>query len=219
MPLSGWKTAIASLAALAAAAGLALQFALIVKVMGEQGVGPLAAAWRFVGYFTILTNLAVAFVGAAMAMRPASALAAPRARLAMASAIAMVGLVYSAVLRDLWSPAGWQAVADHVLHDATPPLFVLAWALAPHGALAWRDVWAGLAAPLAYCVYALARGAVDGWYAYWFLDPTALTYLQIGASVVVLTAAFAAVAVIFIGADKAMAARGWPTVTARPSGK
>ena len=204
------KTALAALASFLAASALILQFALLVERFAAQGEGPLAAAWRFVGFFTILSNFAVAIVGAAMALAPQTSLARPRARLAAATSITLVGLVYSLALRDLWSPEGWQAVADHAMHDATPVLFVLAWALDDHGALRWRDVGAALAPALIYCVYSLTRGFFDGWYPYWFLDPTRLSWPAIGMSVGALSVAFTIVALGFVAVDRWLGRRNPP---------
>ena len=99
---------------------------------------------------------------ALMALGTASpALASGSENMGTAVAIALVGLVYSLALRAVWNPTGWQAVADHALHDATPPLFLLAWALSSHGELAWRDALHAILPPFAYCLYAFVRGAAD----------------------------------------------------------
>ena len=200
--------ASALLTAIVAAAALALQFVLIIARMTAEGASVAAAIWRFFGFFTLLTNCGVALVACAMALRPASALAGPRVRLAAAVAITAVGLVYSLALRATWQPTGWQAVADHALHDATPPLFVLSWLLAMHGGLAWRDVGFALAAPAAYLAYALARGAADGWYAYWFLDPTKQSLAAFAASVALLLSGFALIAAVFVAFDRWLAGTG-----------
>lgn len=186
---------------------LLLQLVLIVERMEAQGHGLAFALWRFAGYFTILTNLGVAIVASFMALRPASGFAGPRARLTAASAIALVGIVYSIALRQIWSPTGWQKVADHALHDVTPILFLIAWLLFPHGDLRWRDgLWATVPA-LAYCVYSFSRGAADGWYPYYFLDPTQLPLVFLLSSIALLFLAFLAAGLLLTGADRAMRRR------------
>jgi hypothetical protein len=193
----------AGLAALTAWVALGLQFSLTAKLMAGDGLS--AAIWRYLGFFTILTNLGVAIVASCMVLKPAWAGA--RVRLATAASIAFVGVVYSVKLRATWSPTGWQAVADHALHDATPVLFLIVWALAEHGALKWRDALWAMAPPAAYCGYALIRGAADGWYAYWFLDPGKLSVVQMAGSIVLLLAAFLAIATTLIAADRWLARR------------
>ena len=68
----------------------------------------MAAVWRFFGFFTILSNLAAACVMTHAALRPQArrGLGAPRAGLLVASAMAIVGIVYSIALRALWTRRG-----------------------------------------------------------------------------------------------------------------
>jgi hypothetical protein len=206
------RTGVSAVTAITAWLGLALQLVLLGDRIVADGGTLVLAAWRFVGFFTILVNGGVAVVATAMALRPDSELAGPRMRLVTVANIAMVGLVYSVALRGTWNPTGWQAVADHLLHDATPPLFALAWVLCGHGRLGWRDaVWAVLPA-VGYCVYALARGAVDGWYAYWFLDPTASGPVELARNIVGLSLAFFAVAILFVALDRWLGRRREPAL-------
>ena len=198
----------ATLTALVAWCALAVQLVLIVQKMTGEGASVLEAIWRFFGFFTILTNVAVALVATAMAIRPNSILANPNARLATATAIFIVGLVYSVALRAIWQPTRWQAVVDHGLHDATPVLFVVSWFFSAHGQLQWRSaVWAVVPA-LAYFIYALMRDSSDGWYAYWFMDPTSLPPVQMATNIVILLSIFSVVALVFVGLDKWLARRG-----------
>jgi hypothetical protein len=198
------KTAAALLAALAAWSMLGLQLALTLQNMAAAGLA--AGLWRYLGFFTILTNLGVAVVASAMVVKPS--LAGPRVRLATAASILFVAVVYSLALRNVWHPTGWQAVADHGLHDATPLLFLVAWLLADHGALKWRDALWAMAPPLAYCLYAFARGAADGWYAYWFLDPHALSPLKLAGCIAVLSAAVLIIAFALTAVDRRLGRRG-----------
>ena len=56
------------------------------------------------------------------------------------------------------------------------------------------DVACALIFPLLYVVYAMARGAADGWYAYWFLDPSRLSAAQLALNVAGLALGFLVVA-------------------------
>lgn len=194
----------AGIAALVAWLGLALQLGLIVRQLGA----PLGL-WRFFGFFTILTNLATALVATAMALRSSGWLAAPRARLMAVTSIALVGIVYTVALRALWNPSGLQKLVDIALHDAVPVLFVLAWILAGHSGLRWREVGWSMIPAIAYAAYALARGQVDGWYAYWFLDPRSQGWGDMLASVAVLTAVTGLIGAAFVGLDRRLARRDW----------
>lgn len=196
---------MAGIAALAACFGLALQLILLIGQFAEAGQSAVAAVWRFFGFFTILANLLVAVVAGAAALAPHHRFASARMRFAALVTIILVGITYSLALRHIWQPKGWAAVADHALHDATPVLFLLFWLVARHGMLRWRDVLWGVAPGFLYLLYALARGAVDGWYAYYFLDPVALTLPELLTNIAMLLVGILAVAALFVGIDKGLA--------------
>jgi len=194
--IAGPARIVAGVTAVVGWAALALQLELIVANLGlELGV------WRFLGYFTILTNIGVALVATAVAFGRGGPLGGPRARLLAASSIVLVGLVYSIALRSAWNPTGWQKVADFALHDAMPLLFIMVWILAPNGTLGRRDwAWA-MVPPVLYAAYALARGAIDGWYAYWFLNPATQSPVALAESIAVMIAGFALIAALLVGVD------------------
>ncbi len=201
--------AVAAVAALVGWFGLAVQLVLII-----DNLGPVLGLWRYVGYFTVLTNIGVAAIATASALGGPGWLAGARARVMGLTSIVTVGIVYSLLLRSIWSPQGWQKVADMVLHDVTPLLFVLFWALTPHGELKWRDLRWALIPPALYLAYALARGAVDGWYAYWFLDPSKQGMGEFGLSIIGVLAVFAVVAGLGIAMDRRLSPRGRSCISA-----
>lgn len=198
---------LAGLSAAIALTGLVVQYYLLAEDMIEDGAGHVEAIWRFVGFFTILTNIGVLIVAFAMARAPNSRLASPPVRLATTTAIIIVGIVYSVALRGTWNPQGLQLVADHLLHDASPIIFALAWLAHPHAGLSWRTTLWALLAPFAYGVYALARGLGDGWYAYWFLDPTQQGFGGIVINMAILLAGFGVVALVLVLIDRLLAQR------------
>ena len=197
--------AFAGLTALVAWSALGIQLVLIIQKMTGEGSSPWQAIWRFFGFFTILTNCAVAVVATAMAVWPKSILTSANVRLATATAIFIVGLVYSIALRAVWQPTGWQAAVDHGLHDATPVLFLLTWFFSTHGQLQWRSAFSAVVPAFVYFIYALIRGAADGWYAYWFLDPTSLPPAHMAINVAILLVAFLIAALAFVWLDKWLA--------------
>jgi len=188
---------IAAAAALVGWAGLGLQLVLIVG-----NIGPAFGLWRFVGFFTILTNIGAALVASAIALGSQGPLAGPRARLMAATSIALVGIAYSVALRALWHPTGLQKVADIALHDATPLLFLAVWIFSPHPRLGWREIGWALLPPALYAAYALARGAIDGWYAYWFLNPAEQSAGALAVSVAVMLCGFAVAAAALVAMDR-----------------
>jgi hypothetical protein len=160
---------------------LALQFYLVLTVPENQSLAFAERVVRFFSFFTILTNLIVALTTSAIAFIPASRLGRFAAKSTTQAAagvyIAIVGVVYSLFLRMVWDPVGWQAVVDHLLHDAVPLAFIIYWMLyAPKAGISWITPVYWLAYPIAYVVYSLTRGAITGWYPYWFVDVTQLGY-------------------------------------------
>jgi len=122
-----------------------------------------------------------------------------RAEFAAATAMILVGVVYSLLLREAWDPKGWQKPADIALHDLMPVIVTLFWLLRPHGHVRGGAVAASLILPLAFCAYAMVRGAFENWYPYPFLDigqfgisAVALNCLGIGLAFLVLAAGLAA---------------------------
>jgi hypothetical protein len=188
---------IAAVAALAGWAGLALQLVLIVR-----NLGPALGIWRFVGFFTVLTNIGAAAVATAVAAGRVRGLAGGRAQAMAATSIIMVGIVYAVALRDLWGPTGLQKVADVALHEATPLLWLVLWLAAPSRRLNWREIGWALIPPATYFLYALARGAVDGWYAYWFLNPARQDAGDLFATVAIMLCGFSVMAAALIAIDR-----------------
>ncbi|WP_439448848.1 Pr6Pr family membrane protein [Stenotrophomonas sp. ATs4] len=157
----------AALTALLAAASLLLQYLLLLRGPGAAaGVG--MATLRFLGYFTILSNLAVCLACIRLAcgrsVRPVVAAA-------LALCIGVTGMVYIVALQGLWQPSGLQWWVDAGLHYGVPVLYLLGWLLLlPHGALRWRALGGVLLVPLVYLGWAMLVAAVTGQAPYPFLE-------------------------------------------------
>ena len=202
-------------AAAAAALGwfaLILQWLLSIQLTMEKGEGALAGTWIYFGFYTVLTNILVALAFTAGALGPRGRLTRffnrPGTCTAAAMSIVVVSAVYNVMLRQLWHPQGWQLFADATLHDAMPLAFLAYWWLAvPKASLAWRHIPAWLGYPAAYFAYALARGALNGWYPYPFLDVTNLGYVQVVINALLVLLFFIAVAVALMGLARWQARR------------
>lgn len=195
---------LAAFGAILVWATLVGQFWLLRGVIAGQGGTTLLAIWRFLGFFTILTNILVALTFTHAALRPQrrTGLGSFRFEAMVAVSILLVGMVYTAVLRALWQPTGAQKWVDAGLHDVSPILFMMFWLLRPHGCLRWRQmpwllIWAAL-----YCIYALSRGAADGWYPYPFLDAAKLSSAHLIFNIAVLIGAFAFVSAALTALDQ-----------------
>lgn len=196
---------LAAVAAVAALASLLLQAWLSVGDTVARGGTAGDALVRLSGYFTILTNLVVGGVCAALArgVRLPEWLTAGTALW-----IGFVAAVYHLMLSHLYDMRGWWAVADAGLHSAVPALYLVLWAwLLPKRALRWRHVLPWAAFPLAYAVQALLRGGLTGWYPYPFLDVSRLGLARVLWNAGELTVLFLAGGALLVAAAKVLGRR------------
>jgi hypothetical protein len=143
---------------------MASQFAIHVR-MGANVV-------NFFSYFTNLSNLLAAGILLLTARTRAASVWIDRGRALSAMNMAVVGIVFTLLLRneDLGALQPW---VNFVLHDLMPCAVVLDWLLDPPSTrLGIRDRVQFLVFPAAYLAYSLIRGAQTGWYPYPFLNPT-----------------------------------------------
>jgi len=160
----------------------------------------------YFGFFTVWTNILVALVLTTACLRPAARgfFARPGTQSAALVYIAMVAIIYSLLLRHLWIPARAQLIADSLLHDVLPPLYLAYWiAFVPKGELRWIDPIYWLVYPVAYFVYILLRGALISSYPYSFLDAAVLGYSRLAGNAVILLATFLAAGWLCVAVDRA----------------
>lgn len=199
-----------ALVALAAWLGLAIQFYVTQTHPNLQDVSPFQRGVRFFEFFTILTNLIVAVSLTITLLAPATSIgrffSRTSVKTAVASYIALVGIVYNAVLQGLHEFSGAAWVADFLTHDLVPLLFVAYWLfLVPKGELNWRMPLSWLIYPLVYLPYVLIRGLSTGRYPYPFLDAGELGLGVVLVNTVVLTIVFLVLGELFVGGDKLLA--------------
>lgn len=191
---------------------LTLQLAVSVRMMTADGHSVVAALWRYLGYFTILTNLLVATMHTRVARDrwPGGPAASPSAITGIVLAIAIVGVVYEVLLSGrvpAMGPVWW--TADRLLHYAVPALTVLWWVrFVPASTLTFADALRWLVYPVSYLVYALARGAVDGWYPYFFIDVGRLGYPAALANAFALALAMLTAGLVLVAVTRAVGAMG-----------
>lgn len=174
----------AVLTALTAWVALGLQLYILIDNVPANGLTVLQAIGRFFIFFTILTNLLVAICLTSIIFFPASGIArffsGPSNQAAIVVYIFIVGLIYNIILRQLWEPEGWQRVTDELLHVIVPVLFTVYWLLfVVKGSLTWKHPFSWLLYPAVYLVYALSRGAIEGYYAYPFIDIPKSGYIRV----------------------------------------
>ena len=123
-------------------------------------------------------------------------------RSGIAVSIALVGLAYSLLLRHLWQPEGWQFIADELLHDVMPVLFIgYWWFCVPKGSLRLRHIGLWMLYPLVYFGYILLRGNLLAAYPYPFIDVATLGYPQVLINAGGILAGFIGIALGVVGLD------------------
>jgi len=186
---------------------LGLQYVLIVKYKTDGDI--IAAAIRFLSFFTLLSNVLVALAMTLPWLAPVTRLGrfflAPGVRTAILLYIVIVAAIYHLLLRKLYDPQGWALVADTVEHIVAPTLYVIDWLLfVPKGTLKFRSAFVWLAFPIAYAVYTLIHGALTGFYPYPFIDESELGYDKMLLNMTGLTVAFGGLGLVLVGVDRAL---------------
>lgn len=90
----------------------------------------------------------------------------------------VIAVVYNALLRGTPGDVrdagyAWPVIPNEIMHVWAAVFMLLDWLIvAGFAQLKLRaSLWVA-AFPLAWLAFSVARGIIDGWWAYWFLDPT-----------------------------------------------
>lgn len=170
-----------------------------ISIGKDGGLGP--AVWNLIRYFTLLTNIMVAFSFANMALTGRALKQGWLAGLTLW--ILIVGVVYHVLLASQYHLTGLDWWTDQGFHTADPILVALWWlAFAPKREVIWRHAAIWLAWPLIYTIYALIRSPLEGQYPYFFLDAGQFGYGQVALNSVGLCAAFYASGMGIVGIGK-----------------
>ncbi|WP_413703511.1 Pr6Pr family membrane protein [Pseudomonas sp. Pseusp16] len=202
----------AAIAAVLGWAGLSIQLYLIFYSRWTLAASLTGGLVSFFSYFTVLSNTLVATVLTCEATSRESAarrwFLQPWVSSGVAVSIAVVGLAYSLLLRHLWHPQGWQWLADELLHDVMPLLFLgYWWCCVPKGMLRLGHIALWVIYPLLYFAYSLLRGNLLAVYPYPFIDVEKLGYPQVFINAGGLLAGFVVIALLLIALDRLRAAR------------
>ncbi len=187
--------------------GLSIQLYLVFYSRWSVDASLLGGLVSYFSYFTVLSNtLAAAVLTSAVTTRESrgrSWLLQPWVSSGIAVSIVVVCLAYNLLLRHLWQPQGWQWLADVLLHNVVPMLFLLYWwRCVPKGQLRLRHIGLWVIYPLAYFAYSLLRGHLLAVYPYPFIDVEKLGYLQVFINAGGILLGFVVVALVVIGVDR-----------------
>jgi hypothetical protein len=188
-------------------AGLSIQMYLVFYSRWTLGASLLGGLMSFFSYFTVLSNTLVATVlTCELTSRESAArrwFLQPSVSSGIAVSIAVVGLAYNLLLRHLWHPQGWQWLADELLHDVMPLLFLAYWWFCvPKGTLRLRHIGLWVIYPLLYFAYSMFRGHALAVYPYPFIDVDKLGYPQVFINAGGILVGFVLIALLVSGLDR-----------------
>lgn len=164
---------------------LALAFAFIGSIywqVSDRIANNVFRPQEYFTFFTIDTSILAGLLMLAAASFSWRGVVEPlwfsRARLGIVTASVIVAVVYNLLLRGL-PPAAedldyvWPTIPNDVLHIWAPLFLVIEWLIfAPNRTLKWQAAFWAWAYPFAWLAFTLVRGAIDGWWPYFFIDPT-----------------------------------------------
>lgn len=197
-------TAAPRILAIVAWAGLLLQACLSISLARANARSVVDGLIVYFGYFTILTNIFIALVctaGSLTRRAPGRPLLYRLPAVGCSTAaIAVVGISYHALLREVWAPQGAEWVANLVLHYIVPVGALLHWFVYSYEDRPTR--WAPLSwcwYPLAYFAYVMTRGEILFSYPYPFIDALALGYTRTFVNAVGFLIGFIAIGYALLG--------------------
>ena len=168
-------------------------------------------------YFTItsclLTGLALALSGLRVLRNQDETKFLTLFRLTMAASMVIVGVIYNALLADAAPDPrdvgyDWPVLPNQMLHTYMPILVFLEWLLTRTAVpLKLKSAFWVLVYPLSWLAFAITRGFITGWWAYWFIDPQ-YGFATMAQWILTIAAFFVVLAVGLLPAQKAIAKLG-----------
>ncbi|MFA6220065.1 MAG: Pr6Pr family membrane protein [Erythrobacter sp.] len=194
--------ALAAIIAVAIVGALGLQTAINA---GRDEESPLVAFALLLRFFTIWSNVAAALVMTWLALGRR----VPQPVLfALATALAIVALVYWVLLAVDHHPVGPDRLTNQLFHSFAPAATIGWWlAFAPPHPITRRSLPVVMIAPVLYTGFALANGALTGFYPYFFLDRTRFGWLQLATNIIGLALFFLAMGGLLLGFKRLVSAR------------
>ncbi|SOH94054.1 hypothetical protein SAMN06273572_10381 [Monaibacterium marinum] len=126
--------------------------------------------WRMLTFFSILANLGIALVMSRAVSQ--NELPSPRTSGAITVWAIVVGTFGHSFMHEVMPSTTLEITVDHTLHTIVPVSTILWWVLrAPKDGLTLFHVALWAVYPGAYLIYAMTRGAAEGFYPYPFIDP------------------------------------------------
>jgi hypothetical protein len=172
---------------------------------------------EYFSYFTItscfLTGIALVISGLKVLRQEDETEFLTLFRLTMTASMVIVVVIYNALLADATPDTrdigyDWPVLPNQMLHTYMPILVFLEWLLT-RTALPLKiktSFWV-LVYPLAWLTFAITRGYITGWWAYWFIDPQ-YGYATMAQWILTVAGFFVVLAIGLVPAQKAIAKIG-----------
>jgi hypothetical protein len=137
---------------------------------------------EYFAYFSIQGTMICAVVLAVTGVRALQGLPETKllhlVRLSTTVYVVVISVVYNALLRggagDIRDAGyNWPVLPNEIIHVWGPIVMLLDWLLvAGFASVRLRAAFWVVVYPVAWILFSVIRGNIDGWWAYWFLDPT-----------------------------------------------
>lgn len=170
--------------------GVSLLSSIAWQVISRIGAGLFRPAEYFAFFSitsTILAGVVLIYSGFVLLTNQLESDRQASFRLVATVSMLIVGVVYHALLGDsAVDPRDigyqWPVLPNLVIHTWAPAAIVVDYTLSIRGALPkWRKSLWVVTYPLCWLAFSIVRGLTDGWWPYWFIDPSS----EIGISGVV----------------------------------
>jgi hypothetical protein len=189
-----WARVWFGLTALVVGVGVVVQLFATADVENGRFAALHSRLFNVFCFFTVQSNIIIGVTCLLLALsldRPSAAFRV--LRLDGLLGIVVTFVVFHVALKSLQELSGKAAVADFLLHTASPIMCALGWlVVGPRGWVTWRVVWLSLIFPICWLIFTLIRGPIVNFYPYPVLDVDEHGYPRVLLSSLI-------VAILFVG--------------------
>lgn len=172
----------------------ALTAAALISIVSDGLAVESFSLTNYFSYFTVLSNVATVVVLAVGGVLDPWARGWQLLRGAVTLYMVITGVIYAVLLADIDVGVA-DTWTNDVVHRIMPVVILVDWIVTPpRRATSDTRCLTWLSFPLVYGIYTLIRGPVADWYPYPFIDPRGQGYAALAVGLVVLTVAFALMA-------------------------
>jgi len=186
---------------------IVLQFYFALNYWTNQGMTVPGAVGQYFSYYTILTNILACISIFAFLDKKKSLIGSIFLRKEVIFGINVnlifVGIAFTVLLRNLWTPGGLQLVVNEILHSVLPVLYLIFYILhRTDYKLSWKHVLYWQLYPVGYALVILMRGKITGLYPYPFIDVNVLGLSMVLLNIIFLLLSVFILTVVFFYVDR-----------------